>query len=298
MKPTNTPKTSVVTIDNKPEQLVEKAETQNTSKKVVNDTSTQRQLLNLAKQFSLVDGLRSPEKQIPIIERVTRHDQACKIRKQQNLEAIIYQALEYSSADEIADRADADWFNNFILLAENIGNPSMQALWAKILAGEIAKPGSFSFKALNVFKNMSMTDAKLLAKARSLSVKDINSNAMRIISGVYQKPTLLALLFGKKEYRLNLAEFGLNYSDLLALSENKLLFMQEAETKPLLKNENLTFDYNGTSLNISFKMNNVCLNFYKFTAIGNELSQLIANSPKETYLTALKQNLSHFHIIN
>jgi len=291
----NKSETSVLTIDNKPEL---QTEDQNSSKKVVNDTSTQRQLLNLAKKFSLAGGLRSPEKQIPIIERVARHDQACRIRRQQNLEAIIYQALEYSSANEIADRADADWFNNFILLAENIGNANMQVLWAKILAGEIAKPGSFSLKALNVFKNMSMSDAKLLAKARSLSVSDLHSNTMRIISGVYQKPTLLSLFFGNKEYRLNLAEHGLNYSDLLALSENKLLFIQEAETKPLFKNENLAFDYNGTPLHINFKKNNVCLNFYKFTSIGNELSQLIVNSPVESYHNALMINLSQLYVVN
>lgn len=290
--------TSVVTLDNSPEQQAEQSDSQNSNKKTANDTSTQRQLLNLAKQFSLAGGLRAPEKQIPIIERVVRHEQASKIRRQQNLETIIYQALEYSSANEIADRADADWFNNFILLAENIGNPSMQALWAKILAGEIAKPGSFSLKALNVFKNMSMNDAKLLAKARSLSVKDVNTNTMRIISGSYQKPNLLSLLFGNKEYRLNLAEFGLNYSDLLALAENKLLFIQEAETKPLLKNGNIMFDYNGIPLSISYKTKNACLNFYKFTEIGNELSQLIANSPKEAYQSALKEILSPLYTLS
>jgi len=298
MKPNDKTETSIVTVDNPPVLQENSIDTKKNHKKVVNDTSTQRQLLNLAKQFSLADGLRAPEKQRPIIERVARHDQTCKIRRQKNLEAIIYQALEYSSEDEISDRADPDWFYNFTVLAENVSNPSMQALWAKILAGEIAKPGSFSFKALDVFKSMSMSDAKLLAKARSLSVKDVNNNTMRIISGGYQKPNLLSLIVGHKEHRLNLAEFGLNYSDLLALAENKLLFIQEAETKPLLKNETLVFDYNGAPLSLSYKTKNACLNFYKFTAIGNELSQLIANSPKEAYHSAFKEILSPLYTLS
>jgi len=270
----------------------------NTTNKVTNETSTQHQLLNLAKQFALADGLKPADQQLPIMERAKRHQQICKIRQQKNLESIIQQALEYSSLEEITDRADADWFNSFILLAENISNQTMQALWAKILAGEIARPGSFSLKALKVFKDMSISDAKLLSKARSLSVKDPHNNTMRIISGVYQKPSLLSVFFGSKQYRINLAEFGLNFSDLLALEENSLIFIQEAETRPLQKNETLTFDYNGTPLSLSYKTNNVSLNFYKFTAIGNELSQLIANTPNSQYQHVLQTHLAELLLLN
>jgi uncharacterized repeat protein (TIGR03899 family) len=304
MKSAKDEKNAVITIDvdhnnSKPLTGQEESSTKaRVTKKNVSNISTQRQLLSLARQFSLEGGLRSPEEQLPMIERVERHQQRCNIRRQQNLEAIIEQALAYGSEDEITEKADVDWFNNFILLAENIGNPTMQALWAKILAGEIARPGCFSLKALKVFREMSINDAKLLAKAHSLAVKDVNNINMRIISGCYRKPSLLSFFFGNKESRIHLGEFGLNYSDLLALSENNLIFIQEAETRPLLKNEQLHFSYHSTALSLAYKSNDVSLNFYKFTAIGNELAQLITDSANNAYFEHLKTQLRDLYLLN
>lgn len=295
MTANNNKNISVVTVDPKDSVIVgAEAIQKNAAKKSVSDTSTQRQLITLAKQFALEGALVAPEKQFPVLERVEKYEQKNKIRRQKNLEMIIYKALSYSSKNEVADRADADWFNNFILLAENISNSSMQELWAKILAGELARPGSFSLKALKVFKEMSISDAKQLAKARSLSVRDNASTNMRIISGAYQKPNVLSLFFGQKQKRINLAEFGLNYSDLLALAENNLIFIQEAETRALTKNTRLFFDYNGKAITLSYKIKDISINFYKFTAVGNELSQLISNNPELEFFGHLKLQLSEF----
>jgi len=61
---------------------------------------------------------------------------------------------------------DFDWFVRFFEDSGNISNEEMQELWAKILAGEIAKPGSFSRRTLDVLRNLSQADAQLF---RSLS---------------------------------------------------------------------------------------------------------------------------------
>jgi len=305
MKPSKDNKKTVITTDGETHtaDLVMSSDKAPECKKptnasVVNNISTQRQLLTLAKQFSLEGGLRAADKQLPISERVIRHQQSCEIRYQKNLESIIEQALSYSSEDEITDRADIDWFNNFISLAKNVSNTTMQALWAKILAGEVARPGSFSLKALIVFKNMSMHDAKLLAKAHRLAIKDQSGINMRIITGCYQKPSLLSLLLGKKEYLLNLAEFGLNYSDILALSDNQLIFSHEAETRPLTKTDQLNFDFHTQPLSIMYKTSEACLKFYKFTAIGNELAQLLTDTPNNDYFDKLKLCLSPLFQLN
>lgn len=251
------------------------------------------QLLALAKQFMLDGSLVSPDKQMPLEDRSRKRAKLSHLRKQQNMESIIQRSLDYCSDDEIAERADQDWFNSFISLAEEISNRTMQDLWAKILAGEISQPGSYSFKALQVLRNMSMHDAKLLAKACSLSVKDSGQKGIRIISGCYEKPGFFNLFNKSRQQNLNLSRFGLNYSDLLTLAENNLLFIQETESSPLLKQEELNFNYNGLPLHLNAKKNHTILRFYKFTPIGSELAQLISNKPDNAYLKELQEQLSY-----
>ena len=259
--------------------------------------SSQMQLLNMAKQFSLEGGLLTAEKQMPIEDRSLRRGRYNQIRKQQNMEVIIKKALGYCSENEIPDRADKDWFNSYIDLAEDISNKTMQDLWAKILAGEISHPGSYSLKALKVFRDMSIHDAKLLAKACALAVKDHSRKNIRILSGAYQKPGLFNLFDKARQLTINLSHFGLNYADLLTLAENKLIFMQESESNLIAKQEELHFSYNGIPLNLVGKKANCIISFYKFTPIGSELAHLISDKPDTEFLSVMQQQLSHHFIV-
>ena len=64
-------------------------------------------------------------------------------------EKIMALALDYCP-DYVADiDVDPDWFQFYCELVQNISTHSMQKLWAKILAGEISNPGSFSLKTHN-----------------------------------------------------------------------------------------------------------------------------------------------------
>ncbi|MCJ8318767.1 MAG: TIGR03899 family protein [Colwellia sp.] len=256
-------------------------------------SSTQLQLLHLAKQFALDGALRANDKQMPIEDRARKRERLAHLRKQQNMEVIIQKTLAYCSQSDVVNRTDQDWFNSYITLAENVSNNTMQDLWAKILAGEIYQPGTYSLKALQVFRNMSMGDAKLLGKACSLAVKDQSRTNIRLLSGCYLKPGLLNMFDKARQKNINLSQFGLNYSDLLSLAENHLIFIQESETNILSKSELLNFTYNGQSFVMAANKNNCILRFYKFTPIGVELSQLINDKPDATFNTFLRQQLSH-----
>lgn len=259
----------------------------------VSGASSQMQLLNLAKQFVLDGGLVSPDKQMPLEDRSRKRERLLSLRKQQNMESIIQKALAYCSESEITDKADQDWFSRFTSLAEEVSNKTMQELWAKILAGEITQPGTFSLKALKIFRNMSINDAKLLAKACSLAVKDQGKKNIRIISGSYIQPGLFNFFDKNREQNLNLSHHGLSYADLLALSENNLLFIQETESSSLAKEEQLHFLYNGSPLNLTAKNANTVIRFYKFTPVGSELASLIGDNAETNYLNELKLKLGH-----
>jgi len=289
---------SSASINSKTTTIVETDTTEPTSSaKSTNHLSTQKQLIVLAKKFALEGALISLDKQTPIEDRAIKRERLAHLRKQQNIESIVKRTLTYCSDTDIADRVDQDWFDNFVTLAEGISNKTMQDLWAKILAHEIAQAGSFSHKTLIAFKTMGMQEAKLLAKVCSLSVKDNSKKNIRIISGVYQKPNLINFFDKKRHQKLNLGDFGLNYTELLALAENNLIFIQETESSLLAKNEQLHFSFNGTGLTLVTKKANCILSFYKLTPIGTELASMISDVADDKYLQSLKQLLNyHFSI--
>lgn len=255
------------------------------------NASSQMQLLNLAKKYVIDGSLLADDKQITIEERAIKRERISHLRQQQNIEHIIQKAVQYCSDSEVTDRVDQDWFTRFIGFAEDVSNKTMQDLWAKILAREVSSPGCFSYKSLKAFKTMSINEAKLLSKASALSVIDSNRKSRRIISGASQTPGLFNFFSKNREYKVNLSPFGLTYADLLTLSDNHLIFLQETETTPLAKGEQLHFSYNGKNMVLSASKNNCLISFYKFTPVGSELAQLIGDNPDNKYLSALKQGL-------
>lgn len=59
---------------------------------------------------------------------------------------------------------DFDWFVRFYETVGNVSDEEMQLMWAKILAGEVNKPNSFSLGTLDVMRNLDKQDAELFAK--------------------------------------------------------------------------------------------------------------------------------------
>ena len=102
---------------------------------------------------------------------------------------------------EVEEEMSQDWIARFISSAQDVSDNIIQDLWAKILAGEVTNPNSFSLKTLDILKNMSQIDAKLFSKVCSLVVN--NS-------------------FVPNDIKL-LEEFGVSYSDILRLDEQGLI---------------------------------------------------------------------------
>lgn len=252
----------------------------------------------LAKKFA-IDGALLPEIQKELIaDRTVKRARLKELRKQSNIENIMKKTLGYCARAEVGQKTDHDWFSRYISLCEDISNPTMQDLWAKILAGELIKPGSFSFKTLQVFKDMSIFDAKLLAKASSLALKEPNKKSIRLVSGIYQKPGLLNYFSKDRHHHCNLAQFGVNYADLLSLADNNLIYLQESESSLINKGDVLQFSYNGEPLKLTAKKSDISIQFYKFTAIGAELLHLIGDKGNAEFFEHLKDKLRHSFIVS
>nr|VFK59596.1 MAG: TIGR03899 family protein [Candidatus Kentron sp. TUN]VFK68062.1 MAG: TIGR03899 family protein [Candidatus Kentron sp. TUN] len=98
-------------------------------------------------------------------------------KKQLNLEAVTQFAFEnLDEAEEIGtERPDSDWITRFFRIAEDISTEQMQALWGRVLAGEVKQPKSYSLRTLDVLRNMSQEEAETFVRVGSLAFSGIGT---------------------------------------------------------------------------------------------------------------------------
>lgn len=107
----------------------------------------------------------------PREERMYHRIHAREFQRQTNLENILVLAAENlseaeakTSSDPATTSPDPDWVTRYIAAAQEISNEEMQSAWAKVLAREVTKPGSFSLRTLEVLKNMTRSEALLFER--------------------------------------------------------------------------------------------------------------------------------------
>jgi hypothetical protein len=72
-----------------------------------------------------------------------------EVRRQRNIESIATKAAHAlpppDREQEVSDKpVNEDWTTRFFQECQDISDEQMQQLWARILAGEVTKPGSFA----------------------------------------------------------------------------------------------------------------------------------------------------------
>lgn len=139
--------------------------------------------------------------------RALARDVSSKIKKQKNLETIAnYAAEELDKKGTVSpESVDPDWTTRFIGIAEDVSDENMQRIWAKILAGEVEQPNSYSKRTLEVVKNLTQREAILFQRVAPSIVRD---------GPIYY-------LFDCHE--MEGGEIGPNFDHILALSEALLV---------------------------------------------------------------------------
>ena len=243
-------------------------------------------------QLAARSGAQDPAAELSLAQRVNRRMQMQRERQQQNLEKIMALALDYCPERVSAQEVDPDWFSQYCELVLDISNNSMQQLWAKILAGEIATPGRFSLKTLQTLKQMSYKEAQSLQLAASLSCRSRQEQSGRIYFGYIRKPSLWQLLTGRSMALLNLSQFGLSYPQILNLVDIGILHNVEIESGELQPGQHFSWQFQSQTLECTALQRGVVLQYYKYTAVGTELLPLLNSPTHSGYLTTLQQQLS------
>jgi hypothetical protein len=97
-----------------------------------------------------------------------------ELRRQKNIDEITHKAFEVLPNYVSKDPVDEDWIVTFFQHCQDIGNEQMQLLWAKLLAGEVAQPGTFSPRTLSLIKNLSPREANLFSRFCSYFWRKVN----------------------------------------------------------------------------------------------------------------------------
>lgn len=263
----------------------------------LNRQSSQKRIINWFSQAG-VQGQNSSFKTSTINEKIKRKKEVLAQRKLKNLENILDRALDFCLDDGKEEDLDPDWFFSFVKMAEEIFSPTMQELWGKIFAVETARPGSFSLKTLGILKQLTQKDAQIFRHAVNLTSRRKGEAAPKLLLGYYQKTSLWSFFSSHKEHRINLAEFGLGYPDILSLMDLGLIHHSEIESGELPTEISAEWRCAGQILNITAKRTGTTLVYYKFTTTGAELCKLVTRKPQEIYVRSLKFTLANaFNII-
>lgn len=174
---------------------------------------------------------------------------------------------------------DFDWFVRFYEAVGNISDEVMQDLWAKLLAGEVAEPSSFSLKTIDVLRNLSKQDAELFSLICSHSVMTRGQNFL-------------------PHYDTYLEKHNIYYTDIMKLNEQGLIFNDGTIGFSMStgQNPNVLFWNNDLVMTIESsddKNIEIHIKTYPFTKAGQELAVLVSKSVSEENFIELAKEIAN-----
>ena len=81
-------------------------------------------------------------------------------KRQNNIEAVAWQAAHKTPENVSEKPVNPDWIARFFESVKDVSDETMQSMWSSILAGEVAAPGKTSLRTLDVLKNLTQQDAQ------------------------------------------------------------------------------------------------------------------------------------------
>jgi uncharacterized repeat protein (TIGR03899 family) len=215
-----------------------------------------------------------------LVVRAEGRVKAKELRRQQNVESIVAQAVKFLPETVSNEKVDEDWTVQFFESCQDVGNEEMQSLWAKVLAGEVAQPGSYSLRTLHIVKLLRKEDAELFTKLCSFIWSSL-------------KNTKFHACVHTEDIRALLKDKGINYSSLLHLES--LGFINVGQSGfPFKERTSHSLSYFGIK-HIFIKTEDCELDgisAYSLTVAGSELAPICGAKPDEEYRVKLIESLA------
>lgn len=211
-----------------------------------------------------------------------------EIRRQENIERVIKGALGYLPESVSGEKVDEDWVVQFFDYCQDVGDEEMRSLWAKILAGEVTTPNSYSPRTLHTVKLLRKEDAHLFTRFCGY-VWEVGDVAGYIWAGTTD--ALLASKGLSPKHCIHLQTIGLveTFGPLQVHEKAPLVASYHSRKYifTLVNSPGTVMDMTSKGENPSYRN----IGIHLLTEVGRELAPLSAASPDDTYLTALAESL-------
>lgn len=203
-----------------------------------------------------------------------------ELRKQQNIESVTEQAYQLLENETQCSNepVSQDWMIRFFNSVEDISEIQMQSIWAKILAGEVKRPKSFSLRTLETLHNLSQEEAQLFQQVASFAIK-VKDNPDKV--------------FFSSNMDL-LKKHGISYEDMRLLEECGLVSMKtflqitgniSDETDWFYNNKHVILLKNKLNEEVEYSMGVIIL-----TSAGVELFSILSFQCNEAYIIDVAEN--------
>jgi Protein of unknown function (DUF2806) len=185
-------------------------------------------------------------------------------RRQRNMESITTQAITQLKTSAEPAKLDDDWITNFFEKCRIVSDQEMQALWAKVLAGEANAPGRYSKRTVNLLGNLDRLDANAFSRLARFFwiIGDVQPLVLDLDAPIY------------KEAEINFAL--LSHLDDIGLVSFSHLTGYVRRGFP----ERATVTYFGTDVSLGFSQNgDLQVGKVMLTMTGQQLAPLCVAEP-------------------
>ena len=137
-------------------------------------------------------------------------------KRQSNIESVVRQAASELGDKHVEDHEpDHDWTARFFNDIQDVSTKETQRLYARILAGEVERPGSTSTKTLSILTNLDRPTATLF--------RTLCSACMSLFADTDRVLEARVLSLGGDASQNALKKFGLSFDSLNVLNEHGLV---------------------------------------------------------------------------
>ncbi len=160
--------------------------------------------------------------ELDLTQTVNQRIQFQEEKRQRNIAAVVRRAADELGDKEVPDSdTDHDWAARFFSDVQDVSSEEMQVLWAKVLAGEVERPGSTSFRTMNILKNLDSQTASIFRRLSSARM----TPQIGVRGGGVMEPTgnEFVLSLGGSAARNSLEKYGLSFNTLNRLNEHGLI---------------------------------------------------------------------------
>ena len=228
------------------------------------------------------------------------------LRDQLNLEKVFRSAMDLlkkkkydNSANQQADSEagktiSEDWFNIYEKEASQKSSEDMQLRFAKVLTGEIEKPGSHSIKAIKALGDMDQSIADLFQKLCSACI------VLGVLSEKIIVDVRVPAVDGNPGQN-SLSKYGLSFDQLNVLNEYSLIisdynsyFNYQVSIADQNNNVPLPFYYQGRYWGLKpsperAESNEFRVNGVRLSNVGKELFHIVEQIPMPEFTQELKE---------